>query len=164
MAYGKARNMCMDETAAALLPEDDPRKQLSTYELFSRAAADRLFEMSVQVRRTKKERMTKYEEELTLAKEKGEKTPEEMTALENTLQSVSNEYDLDQMFYLLDFPACKEESLALAKYNNALNGVFQIDEIAAPIVKVDDEEEEEEEDSEERSKASAKQLDQIEVV
>jgi hypothetical protein len=45
MTYGKAKNLCMDETAAALLPEDDPRKKLSTYELFSRAAADRLFEL-----------------------------------------------------------------------------------------------------------------------
>jgi hypothetical protein len=68
--------------------------------------------------------VVKYEEEIALAKEKGDKTMEEIEALENKLQVVSNEYDLDSMFYLLDFPACKEEALALAKYNNSLNGVF----------------------------------------
>jgi hypothetical protein len=45
--YGKGKGMVMDNAAAMALPEDNPLHGLPTEELFAKAAADKLWEMTV---------------------------------------------------------------------------------------------------------------------
>ena len=63
MTYGKTKGTILDAAAQQALPENDTRRNLSDDDMLARAAADRLFELSVMVRRAKKEKLTKLEEE-----------------------------------------------------------------------------------------------------
>jgi hypothetical protein len=123
-AYGKGKAMVLDNAAAMALPEDNALHGLPTEELFAKCAADKLFEMTVQVRRFKKERITKIEEEAATKAAAG--ATEEAAALEAAAQAATDEFDLDAMFYLSDYPSNKAEALAFAKYSNSLNGVFKV--------------------------------------
>ena len=51
---------------------------------------------------------------------------------------------VDGFIYLIDYPTTKSEILALSKYNQGLNAVFEIEEIPKPIEEVESGSEEEE--------------------
>jgi len=61
--YGKNKQIILDAAALQLLPPEDPRKGAAEEETFARAAADYIFGLQVNVRRQKKEKITKVEEE-----------------------------------------------------------------------------------------------------
>jgi hypothetical protein len=63
MNFGKARGSYLDQASQQALPPEDPRKSLSEDEMMARTTADRLFEMQVLVRRAKKDKIAKLEEE-----------------------------------------------------------------------------------------------------
>ena len=117
--YGKEKNIIFDATALAALAPDDPRRQISDTDMMARAAADRLFEMSVFIRRAKKEKLIKLEEEATA---KPTDDPSATTA-------ASEREGVDAMIYMLDYPQTKAEAFALARHSYALNGVFEINEV-----------------------------------
>jgi len=78
----------------------------------AKAAFERLFELQVGARRTKKERLAKAEEE---AKAAGNAQPLVIDA------------DLrDAIFNIVDFPQTKEEAIAFAKLNGTLNLVLEV--------------------------------------
>lgn len=54
LTYGKAKNIVVD---AASLPAEDPRKNMSECDMMAKAAADRIFELSVQIRRKRQAKM-----------------------------------------------------------------------------------------------------------
>ncbi len=82
---------------------------MSESDQIAKAASERLFELHVGARRTKKERLTKAEEE---AKASGQPL-----AVDTDL--------LDAIFQLVDFPQTKEEALAFAKLNGTVNLVLE---------------------------------------
>jgi hypothetical protein len=49
--YGKAKMIILDAAQMNALPADDNRKSLSELDMVARSAADRLFELSVLIRR-----------------------------------------------------------------------------------------------------------------
>ena len=51
VTYGKSKTYIIDANAQAILPQDDPRKSLTEFDMVARSAADRIFELSVQIRR-----------------------------------------------------------------------------------------------------------------
>ena len=59
MTAGKTKGTILDTAGIQALSPEDPRRQLTEEEMFARAAADRLFEMSVLIRRAKKEKIAK---------------------------------------------------------------------------------------------------------
>lgn len=159
--YGKGKAMVMDNAAAMALAEDNILHGLPTEELFAKCAAEKLFEMTVNVRRFKKERITKIEEEAAAKTAAG--AVEEAQALEAAAHAAADEFDLDAMFYLPDYPSNKAEALAFAKYSNSLNGVFNINEQPRPVNPDEDEEEEEdqEEGDEDEDRSVSKHEDQV---
>ena len=116
LAYGKAKNIVVDTAA---LPAEDPRKNMSECDMMAKAAADRIFELSVQIRRKRQ------------AKIEGATADE--TAEMND--------QVDGFIYLVDYPSKRDEVLALSKYGQALNAVFQIEQQAPPIEEAEEEEE-----------------------
>lgn len=115
--------------------------------MVARAAADRLFELTVVVRRAKKERFTKLEEEAQAKAGEGQE-PEKV--LIDTDQ-------IDAMIYMPDYPQTKSEAFALARAGHALNGVFEVNEVPkSDADEVDDEEKEANSDEDEDDAASQK--------
>lgn len=70
----------------------------------ARACTDRLFEISIQFRRQRKERMNA----------EGENFDPDL---------------VDGFIFLTDYPTQKSEVLALSRYGSSLNAVFEIEEI-----------------------------------
>ena len=154
---GKAKGTIAD--VATLAPED-PRRNVSEEDQVARAAADRLFEMTVMIRRAKKEKLAKLEEEAAA------KATDDQPA-----QPVRADNDqVDGMIYLVDYPQTKAEAFALSRLSYSLNGVFEVNEVPKADAEDQQEEEEEEagsdEDEEEAdrgSRQSKKAADQEEV-
>lgn len=149
MTAGKTKGTILDTAGIQALSPEDPRRQLTEEEMFARAAADRLFEMSVLIRRAKKEKIAKMEEEA--ANKAGD---------EGTATTVLPESDsVDAMFYLVDYPQTKSEAFAFASCSYALNGVFEVNEVPkADAEDAEDEDEEkgsDEDEDEDEDKASA---------
>ena len=63
MNYGRGKGTILESAALQALPAEDPRRLITEEDAIARAAADRIFEISVTVRRAKKEKQTKLEEE-----------------------------------------------------------------------------------------------------
>ena len=63
ITYGKGKQFILEPGQAAGLPADDPRAKMSEADQIAKSAYERLFEMQVMARRTKKERLLKLEEE-----------------------------------------------------------------------------------------------------
>ncbi len=63
LQYGRGKSFILEPGQAATLPHDDPRVKMSDAEQMAKAAVERLFEMQVVARRTKKERIQKLEDE-----------------------------------------------------------------------------------------------------
>ena len=115
--------------------------------MVARAAADRLFELTVLVRRAKKEKLTKLEEEA--AAKAGEGQEPEKVLLDTD--------QIDAMIYMPDYPQTKNEAFALARAGHALNGVFEVNEVPKSDAEdVDEEEKEAGSDEEEDDQASQK--------
>lgn len=104
--------------------------------MVAKAAAERLFEISVTIRRAKKEKMQKQEDEA--------KAGEEQQPTSGNHEACDS---VDGMIYLLDYPQSKEEAFALARHSYSLNGVFEVNEVP----KSDADDAEDEEDGEDRS-------------
>ena len=113
--------------------------------MVARAAADRLFELTVLVRRAKKEKLTKLEEEA--AAKAGEGQEPEKVLLDTD--------QIDAMIYMPDYPQTKNEAFALARAGHALNGVFEVNEVPKSDAEdVDEEDKEAGSDEEEDDQAS----------
>ena len=63
ITYGKGKQFILEPGQAQTLPHDDPRAKMSEAEQIAKSAQERLFEMQVMARRTKKERLQKLEDE-----------------------------------------------------------------------------------------------------
>ena len=63
LTYGKGKSFILEPGQASTLPHDDPRVKMSEAEQLAKSAVERLFEMQVIARRTKKERLQKLEDE-----------------------------------------------------------------------------------------------------
>ena len=112
IAYGKSKQLILEPGQAQTLPADDPRAKMSEAEQIAKAAVERLFELQVGARRTKKERLAKAEEE---AKAAGNAQP-----------LVVDADLLDAIFNIVDFPQTKDEAIAFAKLNGTLNLVLEV--------------------------------------
>jgi hypothetical protein len=64
VTYGTGKGYIMTHDAIKLLPEDDPRKLLTDEDMIARSAADKLFELTVAVRRDRKDKVAKIEAEI----------------------------------------------------------------------------------------------------
>ena len=94
MNYGRGKGTILESAALQALPAEDPRRLITEEDAIARAAADRIFEVSVAVRRAKKEKQTKLEEEAAA------KATEDSPA-----QPVQMDTDsVDAMIYLQDYP------------------------------------------------------------
>jgi len=87
--------------------------------MFAKAASDRMFELSVMVRRQRQA---------------------QIAASAADVNEVSD--NVDGFIYMVDYPCTRAENLALSKYSQALNAVFEIEEILPPVEEGDEEEEE----------------------
>jgi len=119
VTYGKSKSIILDATQLAALPADDARKNLSENDMMARAAADRMFELIVMVRRQRKDRIT--------AAGGDENEPSEA---------------VDGFIYMVDYPQTLEENFALSKYSQALNAVFEIEEVPVPVEEGEEDENE----------------------
>jgi len=89
--------------------------------MLAKSVADKLFETTVNVRRERKEKLTKIEAEITALQAAGKDS-----------SHLSLESDTaDCMFQFIDYPNTKKEALALSKYGHSLNCVFEIEEVPA---------------------------------
>lgn len=64
LAYAKLKQIIVEPNIAATLPQDDPRLKMTEADQLAKAACDKIFELSVQARRAKKEKIQKLEEEM----------------------------------------------------------------------------------------------------
>jgi hypothetical protein len=87
-------------------------------DMMARAASDRIFELSVTIRRQRQVKMA--------ALQADESEPSE---------------NIDGFIYMVDYPTTKAEILSLSKYSQSLNAVFEIEEILPPIEEGDEEQE-----------------------
>lgn len=93
---------------------------MSESEQLAKSAFERLFELQVISRRTKKERLQKLEDEA--------KNP--ANAAPSGSQPLQIDHDLlDTIFHLVDFPSTKEEHAAFAKLNSTLTIVFEVNQV-----------------------------------
>lgn len=137
MTSGKTKGIILDSAALQLLPPEDPRRQVSDVDMVAKAAAERLFEISVTIRRAKKEKLQKLEDEA-----------QARATEEHPAQPVSLDTDaIDGMIYMLDYPQTKDEAFALARHSYSISGVFEVNEVP----KSDAEDAEEDEDAEGQS-------------
>lgn len=67
MTYGKGKQFILEPGQAQTLPADDPRAKMSEADQVAKSAYERLFELQVIARRTKKERIQKLEDEAKAA-------------------------------------------------------------------------------------------------
>ena len=86
--------------------------------MVAQAAADRLFELQFAVRKAKKDKQTKLEEEAAAKQaESGAATPEK----------IEIDYDiLDALVYMPDYPCTQKEILAFSQYGHSVNCFFEI--------------------------------------
>lgn len=63
MTSGKTKGIILDSAALQALPIEDPRRSISDDDMIAKAAAERLFEISVLIRRAKKEKLQKLEDD-----------------------------------------------------------------------------------------------------
>jgi len=119
--YGTGKQIIMTQDAINLLPADDPRKLMTEEDMLARSAADKLFEMTVGVRRERKEKIAKIEVEIAALTAQGKETSHLSVESENA----------DGMFQMIDYPATKKEALAFSKYGHSMNCVFEIEEVPA---------------------------------
>jgi hypothetical protein len=94
ITYGKAKMIILDAGQQAALPGDDNRKSLSETDMMARAASDRIFELSVLVRRQRQARIA--------AVSGDENEPSD---------------NVDGFIYMVDYPTTRAENLALSKYS-----------------------------------------------
>jgi hypothetical protein len=88
--------------------------------MMAQAAADKLFEMTVAVRKLKKDKLSKLEEE--------SKEAEAKAAAEGHVH-VKSETDMDfvdGLIYLPDYPSSRSEHLALSSYGQNVNCFFEV--------------------------------------
>jgi hypothetical protein len=57
ITYGKGKQLILEPGQAGTLPADDPRAKMTEAEQVAKAAFEKIFEMQVLARRTKKERL-----------------------------------------------------------------------------------------------------------
>ena len=120
-AYGTSKGHIMSHDAIKNLPEDDPRKLLTDEDMLAKSAADKLFELTVNARRERKDKVAKIEAEIQALTAQGKDASHLSLESENA----------DVMFYLIDYPNSKKEALAMSKYGHILNCVFEVEEVAA---------------------------------
>jgi hypothetical protein len=124
ITYGKGKQFILEPGQAATLPQDDPRAKMSEADQIAKSAVEKIFEMQVVARRTKKERLQKIEDEAKAAQ-----------------QPLQIDHDLlDAIFHLVDFPQTKEEAQAFAKLNHTLNCVFEVNQTFRAFNPDDDDE------------------------
>lgn len=87
--------------------------------MLARSAADRMFELCVLVRRQRQQKIA--------AAGGDEEEPSDA---------------VDGFIYMVDYPATRAENFALSKYSQALNAVFEIEEISVPVEEGEEEEQE----------------------
>lgn len=109
MDYGKQKQ---------IIEDGDGTKGLSQLDMMAMAAADKLFEMTVQVRAQKKGRLAKLQEELDAAR------PE---SAPNKLETDNDIVDF--MFNLVDYPRDRQEAYAFSRYGRTLNCLYEIFEV-----------------------------------
>lgn len=63
IAFGKSKQLILEPGQAQTLPADDPRAKMTEAEQIAKSANEKLFELQVVARRTKKERLQKLEDE-----------------------------------------------------------------------------------------------------
>jgi hypothetical protein len=119
VTYGKAKQIILDAAGQNALPADDPRKVLSEMDMMARAASDRMFELSVIVRRQRQARLASTSSD------------------ENEVSD-----NVDGFIYMVDYPTSRAENLALSKYSQALSAVFEIEEVNPPVEEGEEEEDE----------------------
>ena len=107
--YGKSKGIIVDSA-----PEGDTR---TPDEMMAQAASDRLFELQFAVRKAKKDKLTKLEEDAAAkAAEAG-----------TTAEKVETDLEiLDALIYLPDYPTTQKEFLAFSKYGHTVNCHFEI--------------------------------------
>ena len=88
--------------------------------MLGQSAADRLFEITIAVRKQKREKLTKLEEEAA-AKANEAGTAPEKTELDNDL--------VDSIISMPDFPSTDAEALALSQYGYSVNCMFDVFQI-----------------------------------
>ena len=64
ITYGTGKGYIMTHDAIKMLPEDDPRKLLTDEDMIARSAAHKLFELTVNARRERKEKLPKIKAEI----------------------------------------------------------------------------------------------------
>lgn len=101
-----------------IIEDGEGTKGLTQHDMMAMAAADKLFEMTVQVRAQKKGRLAKLQEELDAAR------PE---SAPNKLETDNELVDL--MFNLVDYPRDRQEAYAFSRYGRTLNCVFEVFEV-----------------------------------
>lgn len=123
LSYGKGKSFILEAGQASTLPHDDPRVKMSEADQIAKSAVERLFELQVVARRTKKERIQKIEDE---AKASG--------------QPLHIDSDLlDAIFHIVDFPQTREEAAAFSKLSHTLNLVFDVSQsFRSPTAEDDD--------------------------
>lgn len=67
ITYGKGKQLILEPGQVQTLPHDDPRVKMTEAEQIAKSAYEKLFEMQVISRRTKKERIQKIEDEAKAA-------------------------------------------------------------------------------------------------
>ena len=107
--YGKSKGIIVDAP-----PEGDTR---TTEDMMAQAASDRLFELQFAIRKAKKDKHTKLEEEAAAkAAEAG-----------TTAEKIETDLDiLDALIYLPDYPSSQKEFLAFSKYGHTVNCHFEV--------------------------------------
>lgn len=86
--------------------------------MLAQSAADKLFEMGVAIRKQKKERLVKLEEEAAAkAAEAGASTPPK--------PETDNDV-VDAMISIVDYPSTAKEALAFSQYGHTVNCFFEI--------------------------------------
>lgn len=109
--YGKGRGIIV-EPVPGETPALTPEKALA------QAAADKLFEVGFAVRKAKKEKLVKLEEEAAAkAAESGAATPQK--------PETDNEI-LDCLIHMPDYPTTAKEHLAFSSYGQSINCYFEI--------------------------------------
>lgn len=88
---------------------------LTETDMMARATSDRIFELSVLIRRQRQVKMAAMQ-------------ADELEPSEN----------VDGFIYMVDYPTTKAEILSLSKYSQALNAVFEIEEIMPPVEEGDE--------------------------
>ena len=114
VAHGKAKGLITDPP-----PADDPEaSKHKPADQLAKAAADKIFELSVGIRRLKRDRWQKAEEEAKAAA-----TEENPNPAPNI-----NPDEVDAFFNLPDYPSTAEEALRLNSQGYAVNAMFLIED------------------------------------